>query len=105
MLTICAPILGIILPSCHSCWHDPTLSGKQKERRPYPVVLSVDPVTGLGSADVPSANAPGRLGPVRIGVTRPQQSAIDALNSAKPRPTGCGAAVSCYYQNLITACA
>jgi hypothetical protein len=39
------------------------------------------------------------------GVTRPQQSAIDALNSAKPRQTGCGAAVSCYYQNLIAACA
>jgi len=37
-------------------WHNPTLAGKRKERLPYPVVLSVDPVTGVGSADVPSAN-------------------------------------------------
>jgi hypothetical protein len=30
--------------------------GEQKERRRYPVVLSVDPITGVGSVDVPPAN-------------------------------------------------
>ena len=29
-------------------WSFGMLAGKQKERRPYPVVLSVDPVTGVG---------------------------------------------------------
>ena len=50
------PISAIILPSFHGCWQNPTLAGKQKKRQPYPVALSVDPVTGVGSAEVPSAN-------------------------------------------------
>src|SRR5260370_37987660 len=78
LLTICATIAGIILPSCHSCWHNPTLAGKTERA----AALSNRPIHQSGYWDGKRGRTVGERAQVAYALPRsrldPKCPAVDS---------------------------